>query len=114
MMMKTWNGTRWVPVVRVYAGYIANNIAYSYPLNVSQVNLSTSANAGYLLYYNNSGMPVTSIDNNKLSFFITTEDNINSQQDMYNSYTLDTALIEVKAMQNILKYSCVALSGPVS
>jgi len=109
--MKVWSGTQWKEKLRVFGGKISNNAIFIPQSLGSQVNLNSPVEAGYILYDENN-VPLRVLDRTGKSYFLTSEDKIHTQQDVYNSYKIDSLLMDGKAVEPIPAYHCVTWKGP--
>lgn len=104
--MKVWNGKKWNPVLRVFAGQInSGGILIPYAVG-SQVNLMQARNQGHIIF-DQSGSP---IKNNK-DYFITTESVVNAQNNPLNNYKIEAVQVDGRAIEPIPKYHAVTWKG---
>ena len=108
--MKVWSGTSWSEKLRVFAGKIENNaILTPYDLG-SQVGLNGETTLGYILFDSNN-LPLKISNGAGKTYFLTTESNVHAQQDIHNSYKIDSLLMDGKAMEPIPAFHCVTWKG---
>ena len=109
--MKVWTGVQWAEKLRVFAGTVQNNsILTPYSLG-TQVGLNGQVAIGYILF-NSSNQPLRVTDSGGRYYFLTTEDQVHTQQDVHNAYKIDSLLMDGKALEPIPSYHCVTWKGP--
>ncbi len=109
-IMKVWNGFLWEPTIRVFLGKYSNNVITPNGFT-SQVNLSGVYTAGYMLYNSNNNPLFSNGANNSEKYFITTEEEIHSQDDLLNGYKLSSLVISAQASEPIPIHSCITWKG---
>ena len=109
--MKAWNGTAWIPRVRVFACKLESA---SVPVSLSdqpnaftgtQVGDNSQIFAGQLLF-NSENLPIKDLE----GYFVTTEDRIRSRLISTADVKVAGMLIEAEATQNLAKYTVVHFS----
>lgn len=108
--MKVWSGTQWIEKIRVFAGYVQNNAILVPNALGTQVGLNSQVALGYILF-NSNNQPLRVADSNNRYYFLTTEDQVHTQQDIYNAYKIDSLLMDGKALEPIPAYSCITWKG---
>lgn len=110
--MKVWSGTAWTVKIRLIVAEIQNG---SVPISVSQnspsfigttVGLNNVVYAGSILFNNQTGAPLTDLSGG----FITTEDNLRTNNTHSSLLKFANTLIEATAAQNLGAYTIVTFS----
>jgi uncharacterized delta-60 repeat protein len=109
--MYVWSGTIWQEKLRVFAGSVQDNAILVANGLGSQVNLYGQVNLGYILF-NSQNKPLRITDNTNIFYFVTTEDEIHTQQDLNNAYKIDALLMDGRAIEPIPAFSCITWKGP--
>lgn len=111
-VMNVWNGTVWVPKLRVFAAQYQNSTTIiPYQLG-SQIGVSGfDVNAGYIIF-DDANLPVQRFDRARRGVFIHTAMPLSSQSSRLANYSIESALLQAKAEENIPKHFAVAYSGP--
>jgi hypothetical protein len=111
--MNVWNGIRWIPKIRIIIANIKNGVI---PISVSQLSPIFSGTqigdnstvlAGTILFNNQTGAPLT--DNS--GQFITTEDNLRTENANTSMVKFANTLIEVSADQPMTAHTLVTFSS---
>lgn len=109
--MNAWNGSRWVRVIRVFAGRV-NGTSITQFTTGSQAGLDNSVFAGFLLFDDQTNTrPIKRFDRRGRGKFITTETNIFSQFSNLTGFKPEQAIVDGKAIEPIGQYQCIALKG---
>lgn len=111
--MKVWNGSSWIPKVRVFAakynaaGNNLTSVSSNSPLYTgTQAGLASSSVAGALIF-DNLGKPVKK-DSGE---FFTTVDEFMTGVPSGTRIRIEAAVVEATAQENIPKFSMVKFSG---
>ena len=111
--MTVWNGTSWIPKIRIILAKIQQG---SVPISISQnspifsgtqIGDNTSVLAGTVLFNNQTGSPLT--DNS--GRFITTEDNLHTENTNTSIVKFANTLILASADQPMAAYTFVTFSS---
>ena len=109
MLMKVWNGTKWIVKVRVFAA-IYNQNAQIIPIQStfgSQVGITTHCKAGHILL-NDVGNPLRDRD----GALLTTESSLLVNRSATSPIKLETAVIDVEALEYIPAMYLVSFVTP--
>lgn len=109
--MKVWTGVQWAEKLRVFAGSVQNNSILTPNSLGTQVGLNGQVAIGYILFDSNN-QPLRVTDRSGRYYFLTTEDQVHTQQDIHNAYKIDSLLMDGKAIEPIPTYHCVTWKGP--
>ena len=102
-LMKVWNGSKWIPKVRVFAGTYNSSAILVPRQRGTQVNLNVSCNAGSILIGKNN-YPLRDADGT----FVTTESNLIASHTTGENIKFDAAQLFAEATAFIPKYSLVS------
>lgn len=105
--MKVWNGTKWLPKLRVFAATYNSNATLITRPRGSQINITGDFEAGNILLGQNS-YPLRDSDGT----FITTESNLIIAGSSNENVKLDAALQFAEADEFIPGFSLISFSGP--
>lgn len=106
-IMKVWNGAKWLPKVRVFAGTYTSNAIVQPKLIGSQVNINVPCDAGNILLGKNNH-PLRDSDGT----FVTSESNLIVSHTTGENVRFDTAQLFAEATGFIPKYSLVSYIAP--
>jgi hypothetical protein len=110
-IMKYWNGTGWIEVIRVFVAQLENgSILTQYPLG-SSVGLNIASRSGFIIF-DDEEHPVKKFDRFNRGKFITTETPLASQFARITNYRLEGSITTAQAIEPIAKYNTVTLHGP--
>lgn len=110
-IMNVWNGNRWVPKIRVFAGRVNGTVIFQFPTG-TQAGLNTKVRSGFLLFDDqNKTRPLKRFDRRGRGKFITTETNIFSQFSNLTGFRPEQSIVDGQAQEPISQYQCVALLG---
>jgi hypothetical protein len=107
--MNFWNGSRWVEVVRCFAGSYDGSTPNPHRSG-TQVSLGFPVKAGYILF-DDDEKPVKKWKRDNSGLFLTTETPMLTHSSRISNIVLDGATQVVKANQNIPAWSAVTLDG---
>lgn len=109
--MYVWSGSNWAEKLRLFAGQVQNNTILVPNSLGSQVSINSQTNLGYILY-NSQNKPLRVLDGQGIYYFMTTEDEVHTQQDLNNAYKIDALLLDGKAIEPIPAYYAITWKGP--
>ncbi len=104
--MFVWNGIKWIPKLRVFAGQLQNGSTLILESTGSQVGINESGKAGYILFDQNS-KAIRHGD-----YFLTTETVVNTIASKLNAYKLETIQNRAKSVTTIPAFHAVSWHGP--
>ncbi len=104
--MFVWNGIKWIPKLRVFAGQLQNGSTLILESTGSQVGINESGKAGYILFDQNS-KAIRHGD-----YFLTTETVVNTVASKLNAYNLEAIQNRAKSLTAIPAFHAVSWQGP--
>ena len=104
--MFVWNGIKWIPKFRVFAGQLQNGSTLILESTGSQVGVNESGKAGYILFDQNS-KAIRHGD-----YFLTTETVVNTIASKLNAYKLESIQNRAKSLTAIPAFHAVSWQGP--
>lgn len=108
--MKHYTHGNWGTVIRVFAGYIKDNSRLVLFESGPQGGRNVRTSAGHILF-NSSDIPIKKYGEFNQTEFFTTETPFSTQNDPFNTYTVESYQISVRAMEPVPKYHCVSFKG---
>jgi len=109
--MNVWNGSRWLPKVRVFAARVNGTSIVPYAVG-TQSGMDDPVRAGFLLFDDeNKTRPIKRFDRRGRGKFITTESAIFSQFSNLTGFRPEQAIVDGQAIEPIGRYQCIALKG---
>jgi hypothetical protein len=109
-VMNVWNGTKWIEKIRVFAGKYQNGSIIIPHSAGSQVGLSTSILAGFILF-DDEDNAVKKFDRFGRGKFITTESYLTSQSSKLANFRIESQLALAQAVEHVPKFACVCYKG---
>jgi hypothetical protein len=106
--MKVWNGTKWIPKLRLFAGVYTSSAILTPKARGSQIGVNTECNAGNIILGKNS-YPLRDSDGT----FITSESNLIIANSSGEDVKFESALQFGQALEFIPEYSLVSFRQPL-
>lgn len=105
--MKVWNGSKWVPKLRLFAGIYQSNAIVVPHARGSQINQNVACKAGNILL-GQTGQPLRDTDGT----FITSESNLIASHTSSENLRLETIQMFAEAIEFIPSFSFVTFEVP--
>ena len=110
-LMKVWDGSKWVPKIRLFMGRVDGLTITPYDTG-TQAGLTDTVSSGRILYDDeNKTKPIKKYDRRGRGKFITTESIIFAQFSNITGFKVAQSLVEGQAIEPIPEYSVVSLRG---